>query len=891
MSSIACAACEQPQPADWGPGDVCVRCGGVVRAETRCAGCTRWTPTARFCRHCAAELLPDAWYGAARMLVEAGVDRLSLASRVRALDPAQREVFAARFASQRALVEQVVALARFAESFLITAGHADALEDELIAGLPRSDATLARWRARPAGPYDRVAQLDEARTGAIAPETGALAAIALARTGDHRREVLAEVAGCSHAEHPLALDAAVALVRVEQRDGHDVIGRRLRDLLAVVLPAWTGHRAGARGDAASRAARRDDGAPPRRLTRPLELALTLGLLHERTCRPGELADRLAADDLPAVLAEGLTATDVVIRVGCARLLDDEVVLAELAGDPVVGELARRALAGRGSARLVAHFRGLTDDAARLDVLRAWPSRLGDAAFLAVVESLAGGGEAYRDRARSRLASTPFADVAPAARAAFAEHLRTAELGPERALDLLRWAVDTDDSARPFRDHDEVAPFAAVAARALAALPAARATVELHGVDRLVAVATTGAPFALLLGWLGHADSAPYALRRVFALQGYLGSYARPPDRRGIELLLALWAAVGPDGQATLAPVLAEAAGRETGSAARDDLVAALWQRFLEHPAERAALWQATAAYRDLLEERRDHDPRADALDGGEPGARFALYSAFDLRAAPRLLQRIVERAADHPSVVGLTPVVLARAGALLEAGEHRHGMWLFASWSSEIVNRFRSDDRREVWRGAALGLAEASRALAAIRARTRPNDPADSLATFDQQIETELRLAAEVVEHEEDERARERERALAAERRVAERRAAAEERAAAQRAVAEAHERDMAQRAADAAARLAAAQAAIAAATPAAGVVALDHEPLLAGHPLPTLADYAGVLRALQGGADVMALFAARGLTPQSWAACAGAWSALLAARPDIAMRFVALLQ
>ncbi len=439
MSTIACAACERPQPGDWAPGHLCVHCGGVVRADTRCAACAQVTPPGRYCRHCAAELVPDAWYGAARMLIEAGVDRLALAARVAALDPEQRAAFASRFARQRALVEQVVAIARAGEARLITSGHADALEDALVSRLPVAEPTLARWAAGAGGAAAASAGdawLDATRTGPLDDEVGGLATLALLRAGDRRAVLIGQAQAMAHGEGPLALEAVVALIRAELLGTYRAIdGREVRRYLAIAD--------GAAGE-------RRDPARSWRVTRPIEVALARAVLRERTVEREAVRDALTEAGLVDELTVGLSSDDDVVRYGCAWLLADEAALAGLLTAPTVADGALRALAALASPRLVAHFEQLTDDDARAEVLAAWPSALDVAAFAAVVASLAGASEAWRDRVAARVTSTPFVAVNSASRDALARKLVATPPSIERVLGLLRWAVATDQPARPYR---------------------------------------------------------------------------------------------------------------------------------------------------------------------------------------------------------------------------------------------------------------------------------------------------------------------------------------------------------------------------------------------------------------------------------------------------------
>src|SRR3954470_8391516 len=88
-----CESCSRPQPVDWKPGDLCVRCGQAVRRETRCFWCARWTPAGKFCRRCGAAVVEDAQYGAAGMLRDGGADRFTIPRMLVELDPEQIENF------------------------------------------------------------------------------------------------------------------------------------------------------------------------------------------------------------------------------------------------------------------------------------------------------------------------------------------------------------------------------------------------------------------------------------------------------------------------------------------------------------------------------------------------------------------------------------------------------------------------------------------------------------------------------------------------------------------------------------------------------------------------------------------------------------------------------
>ncbi len=187
------------------------------------------------------------------------------------------------------------------------------------------------------------------------------------------------------------------------------------------------------------------------------------------------------------------------------------------------------------------------------------------------------------------------------------------------------------------------------ARLLAALPRVRATVDLHGVDRLVAVAGRGAAFALVRAWLVDDATAPHVLRVIFHLQSVLACHAEPPDPRAIELLLALWADLSDAEQAALAPVLAEVSRRETGSAARPALVAASWRPLPGRARPAGGGGGAPPAATGATSRSCATSTLAALeLDGGDPARRFALYAGLDPMAAPVMLRGLMERG-DEPA--------------------------------------------------------------------------------------------------------------------------------------------------------------------------------------------------------------------------------------------------
>jgi len=135
-----CDSCAQPQPRDWRPGDLCIHCGLAVREEIRCFWCVRWTPVARYCRKCGADVLEDpALYGAARMLKDAGADRFAIPKMLREFDADRIETFRAIYQSEAAIVAAHVSDLEFIQTFLHQQVWSSELEDQLLSQLPWPD--------------------------------------------------------------------------------------------------------------------------------------------------------------------------------------------------------------------------------------------------------------------------------------------------------------------------------------------------------------------------------------------------------------------------------------------------------------------------------------------------------------------------------------------------------------------------------------------------------------------------------------------------------------------------------------------------------------------------------------------------------------------------------
>ena len=179
-----CESCGAAQPADWRAGELCGACGCSVRRETRCFWCAKWTPSARFCRSCAAELVEERLYGAARMLREAGTDRFTVPKLLRELDGEQVENFTRIYQRHAVAVARHVDEVRFLERFLVQKGWSAPLEDELTAQLPWPEATLAAMSGPPLPPGSDLATAVAIERTSPLPLSRSLAALARVRLDD-----------------------------------------------------------------------------------------------------------------------------------------------------------------------------------------------------------------------------------------------------------------------------------------------------------------------------------------------------------------------------------------------------------------------------------------------------------------------------------------------------------------------------------------------------------------------------------------------------------------------------------------------------------------------------------------------------------------------------------
>jgi hypothetical protein len=339
MQRAVCESCGARQPLDWAPSDLCVACGAAVRRELRCAWCADWSPAGRYCRLCGCELVEEALYGAARMLMRAGVDRFTLAQRLREMDADLQANLSRIYDSQRAVVMRRVDEMRLCEAYLLQRGYADDLEDHLIRLLPASKEDLDAFASGPRGPFLNCPEcLPEIARQSPSKTSRTLASIALVRLGRFDEDDFAAVVAGLQGEQAVAVESALAIAhwRIRLYACAGVTPR----------PVWW------RGFSFSILVR---AARTVRLDSPLgpwaAAAVALGLFWDRAGTIGgpdpiPLTDQEAAEELRAPLLDGIGSSDPDLRFTCAMALAETPIIARELHSPDTGksDVVRRFLA-------------------------------------------------------------------------------------------------------------------------------------------------------------------------------------------------------------------------------------------------------------------------------------------------------------------------------------------------------------------------------------------------------------------------------------------------------------------------------------------------------------------------------------------------------------------
>ncbi|HWM85521.1 MAG TPA: hypothetical protein VNO33_06775 [Kofleriaceae bacterium] len=832
VQRLICRQCRSPAPAGRA-ADPCPRCGGGLEPHARCSWCARWT-TGPACASCSAEVLPAFDFGAARMLVEGGVDRYALPERVRALPRHQHAELSARFDAEWSALQIRIEEARWVDRFLLTRSLAGEVEDLLIASIPLGAERLAALVAGPRPPFDAEDRLREIADESPIDVTRTMASIALihARRATPRDEQLARSL-VAHGEGVTADEAALALGR---------------------WWVWSPGRASGRLAERARALLTDGELAP-------WAAVAASRVAESDEERAELADGLRA-------AFGARNED--LRFAAALALADEASLAAARGsaDPEMRALALRALAGCGSDLAAADLASGPDEVRR-EILRGLAPPLGPAMLGALLAALIDAAPELGRDLFGFLRSRRFATLTVEERALLAGWAPGSahRLPLSLLLELLAWTNEPVDEGP--RDDAEVSPFVAAATAALSVAGAEERTQvcrdQRFELGRWLFAATAPEAAPVLDVWARDPAAGTPLFQEIIQLHARLNGWGRPADDRTLEHLFGLLDRAGAD--EALAATVAGALAAERGASGRDKIVAGLWRRFEQVPERRRAIAIAVEPLRHEFKElrRAEDGPLSPARD---PAGFFAVMAAADPLDAPALAREAAEAAeAGAGPPADLIDAVVAHIEPLL-APRPCTALWALASVASPAANHFRSHPEDPAGVAAVAALRRGWSRLAPGLSSLSPVDEREArFEHLQEQIETELRLIAE----REERRAEDARRRLERQQELARRAAEQEAELRRQREELERHRLEL--------------EAAARAAREPGGDSPWD-EPLLPDQPLPSIGAYARFLRQLATSGDTLAVLRKHEMTPERWMSCAQAWSRLLSTRPDVALRF-----
>lgn len=806
-------------------------------AQVRCPACTRFNAPGVRCPECGCGPIPPERYGAARMLLSAGVDRYALAERVALLEPALASQLEGQYAAQWARVRHTLVQLRPLAQDLLLPGFEDAMEDRWARLLPWSESLP--WPEAPL--QDSLEALHENSPLPDVRQVVALAALSRGQTSS--RAMLSTALSCLYEDGRFGLEAALALTRWR-------VWPRLR--------LWKEQR-----ERIERQARAILSGFPEQSARAAVAWV------RATGREPEV-------DILLSLREGLRHPDADVRFECALCLEDEAgLLAALDSlDPERVAEARRRLASLGSSRLLERLRWQGDADFARDVVRRLPTPPPPGALetLLAVSSQVEGGLARELHAWVQ--GQPFAGLPPEDQDRWAAWARgtLSRLSAEDALRFLDWAGAADTEARR--------SFVTAAAEALAReAPAERAR---HINDaffvRFLAVAGPE-ELPLLHAWAREEACAEPLLEMLVSLPGRLDRWEEPSRGRSARLLMAVWEG---GARERLLPPLAAAVKSWSGITGREELIDAVWQRFQEHPEEREDLLAAFAPWRRELWERQT---AAEA----DPVARFEAWWRVDAPTHfPELVGELVRDAPEEALPRRLAPV-WAAAEARVDAWPRSTS--LAVSWAAAALSG--------PLRGGNDALApQAERFLSwfpGFEQRVLAAPPADGESSYHrhflEDIHVDVKLMRESLDRlreveEQRREAEERARRAELERRVAEsRRRDLERQAEAARREAERMREELERQLAPPVQTVAPVSL-----WPQVPARPVDDEVILPEARLRTLMDYVRLLKTMSVSANVLEVFAAHGLTVASWTAESTAWGQAMVKRPELGLRFGELM-
>ncbi len=511
--------------------------------QLRCPACIRFKPFRGACPECGCGEIHLQHHGAARVLLQAGVDRSSLAQRVAELEPGQRKLLGEQYAEQWAEAWPLLAEVRRCESHLIQEGFTLDTEDMLAALIPTSPELLAQQ----VGPPKRPETLEELFVQSTSAEVRRLAGLALLHGGMITPELLASARdSLFDASWRIRVEAMSALSHwwvwpwVQLNEGEL---SQLRELAKKTL-----------GDAKLR---------PR---------AAVAWMRASRGQPPE-------EEVLSALRKGLRYND---EREVNRDVRFECVLCLLGStDPKTVSKVHEALGMMGRPELFGFL-----------------GRPGDAAFARNFEALLLVSEQGPHRLTEVLVpiliAQPFDQWSEEARARWRTWARVAlrEASGADALTALHHV------AVPPVIPEEMRAFVEAAAEALAREPAKqRADNMHHNAFRLFLMLAGPAEEPLLNRWAREAECADRLAWAIMTLSGHMRDWKEAPGQEA-RLLMAVWE--GPGRQALLEPLKKNVSSYSH----KKELIDVVWRRFQEHPEERGELAFVFSSWEPELRRRQ-----------------------------------------------------------------------------------------------------------------------------------------------------------------------------------------------------------------------------------------------------------------------------------------------
>ena len=827
--------------------------GALRGTRVRCPGCTRFNAPGVRCPSCACGPVPPEHYGAARMLLHAGVDRFALVGRLEGLEPALSWQLESQYAARWADVARVIADVRRCQGFLLLPGFAEEAEDRWAEQLPWTQPPVPE-----SSPGDDEDLLTAMFRDGQAPEVRQLAALAKVHLGQDTRDMYSTVLASLYEEGRAAMEAALALTRWRawsrtrlQRQQRELVERHARAAFAA-FPEHTARAAVA--------------------------------WVRATGKPPEV-------DLLFALREGLRSPDEDLRFECALVLRDEPgLLAALdSEDGEVVKEARGTLAALGSSALLASLATTGDAAFVRDVLRRLPSPPTLEALDAVLAVVAREPDTLADAVQSWARDMPFERLSPDIQARWGAWARDT-LGNWPARNVMRWLEWATDE-REARATPAARAFHDATMQALRAAPSAERAelVRARGFTTLLALGDVE-ELTLVHSWARDAACAVPLLDLLVSLPGVLDRLAPEVGRgRSARLLMAAWEK--PARAAVLAP-LAKAVRSWSGISGREELIDAIWLRFQRHPDERADLLATFTPWRQELWERQ-------LAAEPDPLVIFETWWRSDSQLQlPKLVGWLLE---DVPArtLAERLPFVWAAVEARVDAWPRSTSH--AASYASSRLNHALRE-------GNDFLIPDVERLLEWLpdferRVRDAAVPEAESSYHRDllEDIHVDVKMMGEYLQRQRDEEEERRQAELR--RRVEESRRRDQQR----RIELAQREAEAAQREADRVreeqeehrARLMSAVAQMGTpmsperwfqSSPRVDAQDLDTEVILPGAKLGTLLEYVRVVKAMSVCGNSLEVFEARGLSIADWGTEARAWIQAMMLRPELSVRFAQLL-